>query len=115
MADNAAVLEQAIGAWNRADLAGYLELYDEAVVLHGVPPGIDGVRSMYEGVWRAYPGSQLALDEVIVQGDRLACRYTWRANDANSGAFLVPGATIMHFRAGKCVERWDFEGKAQRE
>jgi predicted ester cyclase len=94
-------------------MPGYLELYDEAIVLHGVEPGIDGVRSMYEQVWERYPGSHLTLDDVIVEGDRLACRYTWRATDSKSGLFIVPGATIMHFRAGNCVERWDFEGKAE--
>lgn len=29
---------------------------------------------MYARVWRAFPGSQLVLEGVITQGDKLACR-----------------------------------------
>jgi predicted ester cyclase len=109
--DLAAVLQRAIDSWNRAELDAYLELYGPGVILHGVPPGIEGVRRMYAGVWRAYPGSQLTLEDVIVEGNRLACRYTWRATNARSGeSVTVPGVTILHFRDGKCTERWDFEG-----
>ena len=109
--ENAQALERAVAAWNRGDLNVYLDLYDADVVLHGLPRGIAGVRSMYEGVWRAYPNSSLTLDDVIVQGEKLACRYTWRATDPKTNEpFVTPGVTIMHFAAGKCRERWDFEG-----
>lgn len=109
--DNATVLEQAVRDWNRGDLAAYLRLYDEHVILHGLAPGIDAVRSMYAGMWRIFPNSELALDDVIAEGDKLACRYTWRGVDPKTGQQVVtPGVTIMHFRRGKVAERWDFEG-----
>jgi predicted ester cyclase len=109
--ENAAALHRAIDAWNRADLDAYMELYLDDIVLHGVPAGIDGVRAMYSSVWRRYPGSALTIEDVIVEGDRLACRYTWAATDTRGGQeFTVPGVTIMHFRDGKVTERWDFEG-----
>jgi hypothetical protein len=109
--DNAGVLQQAIEDWNRGDLDAYMRLYTDDVVVHGLAPGIEAVRRMYRGVWRAYPGSTLQLDDVIVQGERLACRYTWSAVDRTSGQpFSVPGVTIMHFRDAKVAERWDFEG-----
>ena len=114
MIDNAAVLRRAIDDWNAENLVGYMELYDPAITLHGASPGIDGVRSMYEGMWRAFPGSRLMLDDVITQGDKLACRYTWRGSNAKSGETVVmPGVTIMYFKEGKCVQRWDFEGTEQ--
>ncbi|MGH2819087.1 MAG: nuclear transport factor 2 family protein [Actinomycetota bacterium] len=114
MTDNAAVLRQAIDDWNAGDLVGYMELYDPSVTLHGVPPGIDAVRSMYAGMWRAFPGSHLSLDDVITEGEKLACRYTWQGSNAKGGETVVmPGVTIMHFRNGKRVERWDFEGTEQ--
>lgn len=109
--DSSAVLQRAIDDWNRGELEAYLRLYAPDVLLHGVAPGIDGVRHMYASVWRAYPGSQLTLEDVIVEGERLACRYTWNATSASSGESMsVPGITILHFREGRCVERWDFEG-----
>jgi len=114
MADNRVVLKQAIDDWNGDDLSRYMRLYDPDVVLHGLPPGIDSVRAMYEGVWAAFPGSRLTLDDVLAEDDKVACRYTWRARSAETGdPVTMPGITILHFREGRCVERWDFEGQEQ--
>lgn len=114
MTDNRAVLEQAISDWNNDNLSGYLRLYDAGAVLHGLSPGIDSVRAMYEGVWATFPGSRLFLDDVVAEGDKVACRYTWRAKSAANGETVtMPGITILHFRDGRCVERWDFEGQEQ--
>jgi ketosteroid isomerase-like protein len=109
--DNAQVLDDAVAAWNRGDLDAYLELYDPEIRLHGLGPGIASVRSMYRGMFAYFPGSQLSLEDVLVDGDKLACRYTVRGMNRKTGEELVlPGVTIMHFRNGRCVERWDFEG-----
>jgi len=109
--DNGVVLLQAIDAWNQGDLPKYLELYDADIVLHGAPPGMRGVRAMYTGMWRAYPGSQLRVDDLLVADERVACRYTWTAVARLTGeSVTMPGMTILHFRDGRCVERWDFEG-----
>ena len=109
--DNATALATAVAAWNRGDLDGYLELYDPQILLHGLEPGIDSVRAMYRGMFAFYPGSQLTLEDVLVDGDRLACRYTVRGTNRKTREELVlPGVTIMHFRDGLVVERWDFEG-----
>jgi len=111
MTDNRAVLAQAIDDWNNDNLSEYLKLYDASVVLHGLPPGIDSVRTMYEGMWAAFPGSRLTLEDVVAEDDKVACRYTWRATSADTAEMVaMPGVTILHFREGRCVERWDFEG-----
>jgi ketosteroid isomerase-like protein len=108
---NAQVLEEAVAAWNRGDLDGYLELYDPEVNLHGLEPGIANVRAMYRGMFAYYPGSQLTLEDVLAESDKLACRYTVRGTNRKTGEDLnLPGVTIMHFRGGRVVERWDFEG-----
>ncbi len=44
--ENKAVLRRATERWNEGDLAGYLELYNPEVVLHGyqgVEPGLESV------------------------------------------------------------------------
>ena len=119
MSENKTIIQQAIEKWNQSDLAGYLELYDPNVVLHGyppgLPPGVAGAEAFYNIIWTAFPGSQLALDEVIAEGDKLACRYTMQAT--HSGDFMgipatgktitLPGITILRFAGGKCVERWN--------
>jgi steroid delta-isomerase-like uncharacterized protein len=117
-------LEQAGQRWNAGDLAGYLQLYDEDVILHGyagVEPGFANVRRFYEGFWLAFPGSRLIFEDVFASSDRVACRFV--VEGVHAGPFLgleatgrsisLPGITILRFRAGRCVERWsqaDFLG-----
>lgn len=80
--ENKAVLERAIERWNEGELSGYLKLYDPGAVLHGyqgVEPGFEGIRRFYEAFCAAFPGSQLTIDDVISEGDEVACRFTLRA------------------------------------
>jgi predicted ester cyclase len=80
--DNEAVLRRAVSRWNEGDIAGYLELYDADVVPHGLPgvePGLESFRGYYEALWAAFPGARLTLDDVISEGDEVACRFTLRA------------------------------------
>jgi steroid delta-isomerase-like uncharacterized protein len=95
----------------------YFDLYDPDCVLHGYPgvePGIASVRAFYHAFWAAFPDVAIAADDMLEQGDKLACRFTCRAT--HDGAFMgVPatgkriefsGITILQFRNGRCVERW---------
>ncbi len=114
-----AIFQQAIDHWNNGSLAAYLELYDAQIVLHGfppgLPPGVAGATLFYEGVWRAFPNPQLMIDQVVVEGDVLACRYRLQAIHqdefmgvpATGNAVLVPGMTMLRFADGKCIERWN--------
>lgn len=125
--ENRASLERAIENWNEGNLAGYLELYDPGVVLHGyqgVEPGLEGVRRFYEAFWAAFPGSRITLEDVVSEGDKVACRFTLRATHggefngipATGREVSLPGITVLRFAGGKCVERWsqaDFLGLMQ--
>lgn len=64
------------------------------------------------------------LEEVLAEGDEVACRFTLRA--AHEGEFNgipptgrrveLKGITILRFANGRCVERWsqaDFMGMLQ--
>ena len=110
-------LERAGQRWNASDLSGYLQLYDEGVILHGyagVEPGLESVRRFYESFWQAFPGSRLRFEDVFASGDRVACRFV--VEGVHAGAFLgleptgrrisLPGITILRFCDGRCVERW---------
>jgi predicted ester cyclase len=122
--ENERMLLAAREQWNAGNLEGYLRLYDPAVVLHGyagVEPGIEGVRQFYEGFLAAFPGAQLAFEDVFSAGDRVACRYVVRATHggpfqglpATGKRVEIPGITILRFAGGRCVERWsqaDFLG-----
>jgi predicted ester cyclase len=114
---NETVLDQAVARWNAGDLDGYLDLYDPGVRLHGyTPEAMDRteVAQFYAGIVAAFPGCSLTLHETFADGERLVCRFTLAGR--HDGPFLgVPatgreiamaGITILHFRAGRCVERW---------
>src|SRR5690242_18873490 len=76
--DNEATVWRAHEAWNSGDLEGYLSMYDSEVVLHGyqgVEPGIDSVRGFYYGIWEAFPGAQLAFEDVFSAGERVTIRF----------------------------------------
>ena len=118
-AANEAVFQRAVNNWNDGNLTAYLDLYDEQVILHGLPPGLppgrEGVKLFYDGLWEAFPQPRLIIQDVIMADDRLACRF--QMEGIHQGAFMgipptgkrvqVPGMTILRFANGKCVERWN--------
>jgi predicted ester cyclase len=117
--ENRAIFQRAIDHWNSGNFAAYLEVYDTNVILHGfppgLPPGVEGARAFYSGMWAAFPRSRLIVDDVILEGDRLACRFRVQAN--HEGEFMgipatgreveVSGMTVIRFAGGKWVERWN--------
>lgn len=114
---NRQAVEQAIDHWNRGDLANYLRLYSDDVVLHGyagLEAGFANVRRFYEAWWQAFPASQLVLKDVIAAGDKVVCRFLIEGTHAGPFQGVPPsgrpvsvsGFTILRFHDGKCVERW---------
>ena len=112
-----AALLAAVARWNAADLDGYLELYDEDIRLHGYSPepmDKTAVRAFYAGIFQAFPGCTLTIDDTLADGDRLSCRFTLTGR--HEGEFLgvpgtgtaitLPGITMLNFRGGRCIERW---------
>ncbi|HJU81701.1 MAG TPA: ester cyclase [Acidimicrobiia bacterium] len=114
---NEVALRKAIDAWNTGDLARYLDLYDEGIQLHGYSPkpmNKASVHKFYEESWEAYANQQLSIDEVFGQNDRLCVRFTNTGSHVGQLLGVPPtgreitmeGMTVMHFRDGKCIERW---------
>jgi len=114
---NVTVLTQAVDRWNAGDLDGYLRLYDDSIRLHGnTPKPMDkpAVRAFYQAIFAAFPGNRLDLHEIFGVDERLTCRFT--LSGEHKGTFLgvpatgtqiaLPGITILHFRDGRCIERW---------
>jgi predicted ester cyclase len=94
------------------------ELLDENVVDHypipGQPAGRDGIKYWMAYVRTAFPDLVGEVEDVIVEGDSVAARVTWRGT--HGGVFLGVPATgvavafrafhIVRFRAGRAVEWW---------
>jgi predicted ester cyclase len=129
MVDIAARVERARQAWNAGDLAGYLDLYDDRIQLHGYSPepmGKAEATAFYEMVQgalaergRTHPSLQ--FHEVLVDGDLYCCRFTmtgvhggeFMGVPATGRPYALEGITIMRFDGERVVERWstaDFLG-----
>jgi steroid delta-isomerase-like uncharacterized protein len=112
-----AALTRARERWNADDLNGYLALYHPDAVLRGaagVGPGIDNIRQFYQAFRVAFPGSQLAFEDVFAAGDKVTCRYVvhgkhtgpFQGMPATQKEFSLPGITVLRFVDDQCVERW---------
>jgi predicted ester cyclase len=108
----------AMARYSVGDLDGYLELYDDSIVLHGYGPepfvGKEQVREFYAGIMAAFSDPELVGDEVFAVGDRGVIRFTltmthtgefWGA-PASGNRVSASGITILRFANGRCVERW---------
>jgi hypothetical protein len=99
--DNEAVLSRAVETFNDPGRREeYFELYDPEVVLHGYPPGcegLEGARAFYRGLWRERPDDALVLHEVVADGDCLSVAFSYGSDR---------GETRLRFRDGRVVERW---------
>jgi ketosteroid isomerase-like protein len=78
-------LAAAQASWNAGDLDGYLELYDDAIRLHGYSPepmGKSEVRAFYQAIFAAFDSPQLEFHEVLWDGDACTIRFTMSGRHA---------------------------------
>ena len=72
---------------------------------------------LYGMFMNAFPDFRMDVEESVAEGDRVACRYTFRGT--NTGDFELPapapatgkqvsfsGMNIFRFAEGKIVEEW---------
>ena len=114
---NEAAVRRAADAWNAGDLDGYLDLYDDEIRLHGyAPEPMDKieVRAFYASTFAAFADLRLDFHEVFGSGEAVTIRFSMSGR--HTGEFMgvaatgrpihLDGITILHFRDGRCVERW---------
>jgi predicted ester cyclase len=116
--ENIEFVNRAIARFNAKDLEGYLEMFDKAVVFHGLSrrlkPGVGGLREYYAALRLAFPDMRLASEDVIAEGEKVANRYTFYGTHKGEYMGVAPtsklvisaGMVIHHFRGGRCVETW---------
>ena len=115
---NLDIVQRAIAKFNAKDLNGYLEMFDRAVVFHGLSrrlkPGVGGLRDYYTHLRAGFPDMRLASEDLIASGEKVANRYTFYGTHRGEYAgvaptnklVISPGIVINLFRAGKCIETW---------
>src|SRR5689334_3777318 len=100
--------------WNKKNAAVIEQLAAPDVICHGLAGpngqplrGREGFRRFYEPFRAAFPDVQIAVEDVIVEGDKSAIRFT--ATGTHTGDGPAPGlaATGRKIRAtGLCLVRW---------
>lgn len=98
----------------RGDFAKAEQFYDPAFRDHVNSlefQGLEGVRQSV-GMYRAvFPDLEIQVDDQVVDGDRVASRWTARGTNRGRRATLT-GITISHIQDGKIVEDWSVSDTA---
>jgi steroid delta-isomerase-like uncharacterized protein len=95
----------------------YFQLYSDDVILHGyqgVRPGLESVKQFYNAFWEVFPDAQVNVEELIEEDDTLVVRYVITGTQqkafmnitAVGQRIVLPGISILHFKNGRCFERW---------
>src|SRR5881275_1483164 len=69
--------------------------------------GLDGVRKSVELYRSIFPDLEIVVEEQVVEGDRVASRWTARGTNRGRRVTLT-GITISRFDDGKIVEDWGY-------
>ena len=114
--ENKACVRRALDHFNQGDLETYLDLYDAGAVMHdvGIEPGIENIHLFYQGYLTAFPDANVAIEDLVAEGDRVMCRNTFTGTHQGplmgipptGSAVTISAITILRFAGGKCIERW---------
>lgn len=94
----------------------------DGYVFHRAPyadlVGIEANRKGDEALTSAFKNAHTTIQEIVVEGDTAAMRYTWQAVHAGTSPLsgipatgktvTVSGCMIFHWQGDKLIEQWDF-------
>jgi steroid delta-isomerase-like uncharacterized protein len=107
--------------WNEKQIDAIDELSHPDVVIHAPSVGIEkaegpaAFKEIARGLYEAIPDVRMSVDEVLVEGDRVALRLTVEGTHTGSGMgipptgkrFRIGGIALGRYRDGKLVEGWN--------
>jgi predicted ester cyclase len=99
--------------------SSYFDFYDDSLIIHGFPPNLptnkEGFKQFIYLLWKAFPDIRIMFDDIIIEGNKVACRYN--LTGTHKGEFVdlrptdkqfrVNGMTVFSFRDAKVIERWN--------
>jgi len=105
---------------NKKNMAALEQFYSADWVCHpsspGMPLGLDGMKQRMKDDYLALRDMQVILEDMVAEGDKVACR--WTATATHKGKFMgVPptnkqltmtGIHIDRIAGGKIVETWNY-------
>jgi steroid delta-isomerase-like uncharacterized protein len=117
--DHTATMRRAYDLINAGDIDGFGELAADDFVEHEELPGLEpnkqGVITLFKGYKAAFPDLNMAVEDVIAEGDQAVARVTttgtqtgdWMGMPASGKRIEVRLIDIMKFDdAGKICEHW---------
>ena len=99
--------------------SSYFDFYDNSLIIHGFPPNLpankEGFKQFIYLLWKAFPDIRIMFDDIITEGNKVACRYNLTGTHKDEFTDLQPtdkqfkvnGMTVFSFRNTKCIERWN--------
>jgi steroid delta-isomerase-like uncharacterized protein len=122
--DLKAFMRRFIRAWNKGKAAAMAvidEVYADDFVSHGgggeETRGIKNVKKSTSETFIAFPDNHFSIDDMIVEGDKVAARYT--ITGTHKGEFMgvpptnkkikIRAIAIERFAGGKIVEEWGMD------
>jgi predicted ester cyclase len=99
--------------------SSYFDFYDESLVISGFPQNLpankEGFKQFIYLLWKGFPDIKIKFEDIIVEGDKVACRYylagTHRGEflgiQPTDKQFRVNGMTVFSFGNGKVIHRWN--------
>ncbi len=119
--ENKAIVRRFYEEWNKGNMQGVYDLFSDDVVDHnpgpGQAPGKAGVIQSLEIFRYAFPDSQLAVEQLIADGDKVVDHATLRGSHTGSllgipptgKPVVVQASDIYRIANGKIVEIWHIE------
>ena len=106
--------------YNKKNLGAVEQFYAADWVCHpwppGMPPSLDGMKQSMKHDYLALPDMQVRLEDMLAEGDKIACR--WTATATHKGEFMgmpptnkqltITGVHIDRIAGGKIVETWNY-------
>ena len=107
--------------WNKGNLDAIDEITDVEYVHHRPPfgdyKGLDAWKQVIADARSSYPDCRLTIDDLIIEGDISAIRWTFQGTQkgpsVTTGApptgkvMTMTGCNICRWRDGKAVEEWE--------
>ena len=73
----------------------------------GKPTDLKGDEKMMLQMYEVMPDLYLSIEDMIAEGDKVACRNVWRWRDPGSGMKMqFHGFVLWRFEGDKLAERW---------
>lgn len=119
--ENKAIVRRFYDEWNKGSLQGVYDLFSEDVVDHNPGPGQGagkaGLKQALEIFRNAFPDSQIAIEQLVAEGDKVVDHATFRGTHTGD-LFGVPptgkpviihASDVYRIADGKIVELWHIE------